>query len=72
MMGKASGKPSADDAGSSGNEVQRKLRKELQVDIWRGQCVPCAQGRRLSLRLGLVEARKDWLQGVGTGIFSRA
>ena len=59
--GKASGKPSGDDAGSSGNDVIRMLRKELQETIRRGHCVLCAQGRRPNSRLDCPEARKDWL-----------
>lgn len=72
--GKASGKPSADDAGSSGNDAIRKLREELREDVRRGhsflkselQRVLYAQDRRLSSRLDLLEARIDRLQGVGS------
>ena len=39
--------------------------REASHGATRGHLAWAVRGRRLSSRLGLVEARKDWLQGVG-------
>ena len=59
-------KPAVDLACKSGDEAIRKLREELQEDVWRGhsflqgelQHMLYAQDRRLSSRLDLLEAQR--------------